>query len=320
VGVEVAVASDHNAVTDYAPVIREMGLGRWVASIVGEEVTTKEVLYGHFNVFPLRPEAAPIPWRSTPPERIFAAARAAGPHGRDNVIQVNHPRMRDLGYFEILRFDPRDVAGWHRRTPLADLRFDAIEIFNGDYYHAANQPKIEECLRDWYALLNAGHRFTATGNSDSHQLAFHEAGVPRNLVAVPSDEPGTLDERAFVEAVRRGRVVVVSGPFLRLTANGRGLGETIRPGPAEVEIRVEAPPWVDVDRIQLIRRGLLLREWRGPFRQGVVRFERTERLELAEGDWVIAIARGSRPMAHLHRPDALPLSFTNPIWVAKASP
>lgn len=317
VGVEVAVATDHNAVTDYAPTIREMGLGPWIASIVGNEVTTKEVLLGHFNLFPLAANSAVIEWRRTTPHRIFAAARASRPYGKDTVIQVNHPRMRDLGYFELLRFDPGDVPGWRKRTPLAHLGFDAIEVFNGDHYDLRSIHKVDECLRDWYALLNAGYRYTATGNSDSHKLTYHEAGVPRNLVAIPNDDPAAFDERAFVDAVRAGRVVVSSGPFIRLRANGRDVGETVPAGDLEVEIEVQAPPWVEVDLVQLVRRGEVLREWRGDFGASNPRFRRREHIPLRPGDWIIALAQGSRPMTHLHRPDAVPFGFTNPIWVAR---
>jgi hypothetical protein len=312
VGVEVGVATDHNAVTDYSPIIRELGLTKWMASVVGDEVTTKETLFGHFNVFPILPGAAPIEYRNTSPHAIVAASRAMPPYGPRTLVQVNHPRMRDLGYFELLRFDPRDVHGWKRRTPLADMGFDAIEVFNGDHY--ADIPRVEECLRDWYALLNAGYRYTATGNSDSHKLTYHEAGAPRNLVAVPNDDPSAFDERAFVESIRKGRVVVSSGPFIRLTANDKGLGETVPAGEVEIAIRVEAPGWVDVDRVQLLRRGELLREWTAPFGYSP-RFERRTKVSLRPGDWVIAIARGSKPMAHLHRSGATPYAFTNPIFV-----
>jgi hypothetical protein len=316
-GIEVGVATDHNKVTDYKPVIAELKVGRWLASIVGDEVTTRDPAYGHFNAFPLPAGAEPIPYRTVTPAAIFAAARAAGSLGPDTVVQVNHPRMGGIGYFDLLRFDREDVAGWHKRVPLADLSFDAIEVFNGDHYALIN--KVEECMRDWYALLDAGHRVTATGNSDSHKLAFHEAGVPRNLVAVAKDDPAALDERAFIEAVRRGRVVVSSGPFIRLEAGGKGIGETIPAGQTEIGIVVDAPPWVDLDRVELVRRGELIGIWNGPFQKGKPkgphRFEISTSRALEKGDWIIAIARGTKPMTYLHRPNARPFAFTNPIWV-----
>src|SRR5579883_1251721 len=84
-GVEVAVATDHNAVTDYGPAIRERGLQRWVASIVGDEVTTRGVLMGHFNVFPLAPGAAPIAFDHVTAPALVSAARAAPPTDRAKI-------------------------------------------------------------------------------------------------------------------------------------------------------------------------------------------------------------------------------------------
>ncbi|HXN33666.1 MAG TPA: hypothetical protein VN894_17475, partial [Polyangiaceae bacterium] len=133
-GVEVAVATDHNAVTDYGPAIRELGLDRWVASIAGDEVTTRGVPFGHFNVFPLATGSEPLAFDHVVPSMIVAAARAAPPAEQAKVVQLNHPRMGSIGYFELARFDPRDVAGWRQRSPLIDPGFDAIEVFNGDDY------------------------------------------------------------------------------------------------------------------------------------------------------------------------------------------
>ena len=110
-------------------------------------------------------------------------------------------------------------------------------------------------MRDWYALLDAGYRVTATGNSDSHKLTFHEPGVPRNLVAVPNDDPAALRRARLRRGRTRGRVVVSSGPFVRLEASGKGVGDTVAAGDADVSILVDAPPWVDVDEVELVRRG-----------------------------------------------------------------
>ncbi len=312
-GVEVGVATDHNAVTDYAPTIKAMGLGARLASVIGDEVTTKEVLWGHFNAFPLPADLPPIPWKSTTPTSIFAAVRGAARNGNDTVVQVNHPRMGDIGYFDLIHLDRHDLPRFLARAPLADMGFDALEVFNGDHYNHIDQ--VESCMRDWYALLNAGIRVTATGNSDSHKLTFHEAGVPRNLVMLAGDDPAAFDERAFVDAIRRGRVSVSSGPFVQLEANGKTLGEHVPEGKITVTVRVSAPAWVDVDRVDLVVRGEVLESWKAPFPKGARRFEAKVDKPLRKGDWIIAVARGGRPMTHLHRGGALPFGFTNPIWI-----
>jgi hypothetical protein len=315
-GVEVAVATDHNGVTDYGPAIRERGLSPWLASIVGDEVTTRGAPLGHFNVFPLAPGAAPIAFDHVTPQALVAAARAA-PAGADGgagdkIVQLNHPLMGSIGYLELLHFDPRDVAAWKARSPLAEMGFDAIEVFNGDHY--ADLSEVRKVMSAWYALLDAGIHATATGNSDSHRVTYHECGVPRNLVRVGNDDPAHLDERAFLQAIREGRVVVSSGILVRLDVAGHGPGETVAAGPAGLHVTADAPPWIDVSRVELVSHGRVLHAWVGPFSRGVRRLDATFTATLVPGDWVIAVASGDAPMRFLPRDGAKPFAFTNPIW------
>jgi hypothetical protein len=312
-GVEVAVATDHNAITDYSTAIVERGLGPWLASVVGDEVTTRDVALGHFNVFPLAPGSEPVAFEHVAPPAVVSAARAAAPAG-DKVVQLNHPRMGGIGYFELLRFDPRDIAGWKTRSPLAEMGFDAIEVFNGDHY--AEIPEVEAVMRDWYALLDAGVHVTATGNSDSHRITYHECGVPRNLVLVGDDAPSHLDEKRFVDAIRAGHVVVSSGPFVQLDVGGTGPGDAVAAGEQVIHVTVDAPPWVDVSRVELVKRGETIHAWTaaGAFAAGARRLDARVTATLAAGDWVIAIARGEKEMGFLARPGAKPFGFTNPVW------
>jgi hypothetical protein len=315
-GVEVAVATDHNGVTDYGPAIRELGVDRWLASIVGDEITTRGVPLGHFNVFPLAPGSPPVAYEKIPPQSVMAAARAApvdvdGGAGT-KIVQLNHPRMGSIGYFELLHFDPRDVAGWRAHSPLAEMGFDAMEVFNGDHY--AEIGEVRKVMQDWYALLDAGVRVTATGNSDSHRVSYHECGVPRNLVQVPDDDPAHLDRGAFVDAIRAGHVVVSSGVLVRIDVGGHGPGDSVPAGPVTVHVTADAPPWVDVTHVELVSHGRVLHAWDGPFAKGVRRLDATFATTLGPGDWVIAVASGDQAMTFLPRKDATPFAFTNPVW------
>jgi hypothetical protein len=310
VDVEVAVATDHNAVTDYGPTIAALALEQSLTSVVGDEVTTEGVLTGHYNVFPLAPGSPALRFDNVAPSELFRAARARSPEPL--VVQVNHPRMGSIGYFDLFRFDREDVSGWLRRATAADVSFDALEVFSGDHYDDVEE--VERVLRDWYALLDVGHRIVATGNSDSHSIAYHEAGVPRNWVYVGVDQPARVSQRAFVDAVRAGRVVVSSGPFIDLRVGGQMVGGTVGAGSVAVEVAVDGAPWIDLAEVEIVVRGVTRKRWtRGD--GGPRRLVGRATLELERGDWVIAIARGARAMPHLYRSGALPFAFTNPVWV-----
>lgn len=313
-GVEVGVATDHNRVTDYAPVIARLGLTPWVASVVGDEITTETTAFGHFNAFPLEAGSEPLRYRATSPRGILAEARARPPLLAEGVIQINHPRMGDIGYFDVIRLDRDDVPGFVAHHPEAPFDFDAIEVFNGD--DATSPATVEAILKDWGALIDAGHRLTATGNSDSHRLAFHEPGLPRNLVASKSDDPSAFDERAFTRAVREGRVSVSSGPFVTLRAGDAGIGDRVAPGKRKVVAEVQAPKWVDLTYLEIVSKGKPVARVEGPFggTDKVWRATLEVELDLKAGDWVYAKAGGSKEMDVLLRRGAVPFAFTNPIF------
>lgn len=331
VDVDAFAATDHNRVTDYAPVITDLGLGDRIASIVGDEVTTTRTDFGHFNAFPLPAGSPPLPFDDVTPRQIVQAARQAGA-----LLQVNHPRMGRIGYFELLRFDPRNAGESLARASLFDRGFDAIEVFNGDDY--ADADTVERVLADWFALLREGVRVTATGNSDSHRVSFQEAGTPRNWIRMPDRAPGQpFDQVAFVDAVRRGRVVVSSGPFVTLRVGNAEIGDTTPAGEVEVSVVVAAPPWVDVSRVDLVQTGEVVHTWRRRtgeadakredqepaaietdtrgFAEGVRRFEAKLPRTAKPGDFFVVIVRGETPMKTLSRKDAKPFAFTNPVFV-----
>ncbi|QED26350.1 hypothetical protein FRD01_03610 [Microvenator marinus] len=169
-GIEIAVSTDHNYVTDYRPFIQRNQLDPWLTSVIGLELTTFEA--GHFNAFPVNRELdsqsrGSIKWQDVPPQKIFDTLREMAPEG-GNIIQVNHPRTPILGYFAQHNVDAFDstvdlainqATGTDRLTATLtsptgpafieeiqqpngtssiyrstfSWEFDAIEVFNGKH-------------------------------------------------------------------------------------------------------------------------------------------------------------------------------------------
>lgn len=102
-GVEWAIATDHNYVTDYEPTIWGLGLYEWVRGSVGIELTTQES--GHFNGYPLEYDVGAVTHGAfqtslRPPGELFATLRELGAYSpEETVVQVNHPRDSITGYF-----------------------------------------------------------------------------------------------------------------------------------------------------------------------------------------------------------------------------
>lgn len=169
------------------------------------------------------------------------------------------------------------------------------------------QPAFPGALDDWLTLLGQGRHITATGNSDSHSSTA-EGGAPRTYMKVGPTADGSmrgLSEEAAMEAIRQGHVIVTNGPFVQLTVNGHGPGETtVEPdGDAEVVIEVQAPGWMDLKRVTLLRGGKdalkpqVLERFDVPESQEVLRFQTTKRYSgIPDDSYLLVIAEGDRPM------------------------
>lgn len=297
-GLEFIVATDHNHATDYGPAIRELKLGDRLGHSMGDEVTTHDPRMGHFNAFPV---TATVDAGKCDPETLLERVKvcAKGPH----VLQVNHPRDGDIGYFNVFKYDSKE-----NRSPDATfhLRFDAIEVFNG----ISAMGSLDVVMADWLNLLKHDIRITATGNSDSHVVVMQDAGWPRNYVIVGHDRLPTEDE--VVEAVKKHRVMVSSGPIIRVTDEKEAnlVGEE-RPGPVKARIRVAVAPWMEIEVVRLLEDGREVKSWKT---KGAL----DETVELAAGHGYVVTAEGGKYAADvLTKGNLRPWGFTNPVWVGK---
>ena len=147
-GLDVAVATDHNYITDYAPAIAASGLDAWLLGIPGVELTTFEM--GHFNGYPLRIDpgstrGGEFTWTNQPPQKLFDQLRALAVDPATGIVQVNHPRQQVLGYFAQFFIDPATAApvtpsgilgvfapyGDEFQADKMSYDFDAVELLTG---------------------------------------------------------------------------------------------------------------------------------------------------------------------------------------------
>jgi hypothetical protein len=334
-GVECAVASEHNAIVDMTPLVREAKLEPFFRSIIGDELTSdaSREPFGHFNAFPLQVDpgdarggAFPVRDR-TAKEAIDAIRAVPGEH----VIQVNHPRTGRTGYFDQSHFDATTGAG---TAPGYDARFDAVEVWSGRYVKERTQ-----VLADLEALLRASHPVTPTANTDNHAIFGTEAGYPRTYVRVVDDDPARLDPADLVAGLRARRdVVLTNGPFvtMRLGAIEQGGLATLPKRGATLLVHVERAPWVDVSELVLRVGGVsqtiplagklgssgaiiddvevhLSRSSSG----AAIKSKGLHAL-VSNDTFVIAEVRGQRPLEPVLTGDAagiLPFAMTAPLWI-----
>ena len=306
-GVEVAVASEHNVVADLEPIVRELHLERALVSIPGDELTSDASRHpwGHANAWPLPLDAsdprggAPVV-RDRTPREVFDALRRATPG--EFVIQINHPRSGQNGYFDQLGFDLASGVG---TDPGYDPRFDALEVWNG-----RNVDARAKVLGDFFALLRTRHPVTATADTDTHGIVGQEAGYPRTYVRVADDGPldpwtpaRTADVVRGVKVLRD--VVLTNGPMLRVSAAGTPIGGVVRGPMVQVKVHVESAPWVVVDELRLVRASapdtdvatLTQRIAETPNAAGALAADAVFAVRASADDAFVVIASGARPMS-----------------------
>jgi len=319
-GLEGFVGSDHNVITDFAATVAELGVRDRIVPIAGDEATVEGL--GHFNGYPLverknlRNGGAPEVYGLTAAQ-VFQRLRALP--GGDRVVQVNHPRSGREGYFDQIKFDPTQAAYPNGFAP----GFDAIEVVNGK--RIGELPAV---LADYFALLQRGHKYTAVGNSDSHAVFGQEAGYPRNLIRLGTDDPAKVKPAMVVRALKVTRdVVVTNGPILDVDVGGVGPGGRAKVADLDhvpVHVRIQAAPWIDVDRIEMYVDGKAAPTVSVPTSRDQVRFDATLPVPARAGSFIVVTARGSKSLQPVvSSPDRKPIppvAVANPIWIEKGKP
>ena len=337
-GIEFAVPTEHNLVGDYGPSLATLGLQGDMQFVPGVEITTYSPRFGHFGIFPYPIGKPPPPFKHTDIGHVFAGARAGDP---ERVLVVHHPRLaRDIGYFSAFNWKPGTPPPARMR-----LDFDAIEVFNG--YESASLERVEAVLHDYWALLDLGHHYAATGSSDSHRIQYQWAGYPRTMVRVDGRDP-----KAIVAAIKGGHATVTSGPIVELELEHVGPGGDISTSAHELSghLVVRAAPWIDVTSAEIVignhdaaepgrvvqtieipSRPTITGPEPGPLEEAqarTVRLDTDIKVDVGDGptigaggagpsNWVMIVVRGKRTLEDvLPFMPIQPFAVTNPIFVA----
>jgi hypothetical protein len=320
-GVDVAVATDHNYITDYLPALKKLGLNKYLAVIPGNEITVSGLI--HYNTYALKHRPAeegngaiyPVAEESSP---LFEASRKKDPNA---ILQVNHPRSGRLGYFNTYQLDLESAAFAREHF---DTSFDVLEVMNGPHFYSSNFWVIE----DWLHLLNRGYYFPLTASSDSHSIDRGEPGYSRTYVMYEGKEGDNLNWEALALAIKKGRSFASNGPLVEFKVNGEyhsGDFFTSPDGKAEIWIKVQSSPWVAVDEVRLIVNGE--RKMNFPVkaaREEIQKFTEQISLKLKKDSYIAVEVLGKRSLypilqrysrEGLLKDAALPYALTNPVFI-----
>jgi len=157
-GVEFAVATDHDILTDYAPAVRSLGVQDRIMTAVGVELSTLEL--GHFIAFPLKYDASQIPdhgapdWTCLDGPGILAELTSKIEPGTRGVRIMAHPRDGFIGHISQHGLSPwdfgRELSFLEANNVLLSRTtcdFDAMEVLNSKRFDLIRTPTNEEVIR-----------------------------------------------------------------------------------------------------------------------------------------------------------------------------
>ena len=352
--------TEHNRIFDWQPVIDRLGLAGQLKTVLGIELTGSGQ---HFNAFPLARDplaqdgGAPM-WNYDPRINAIvlrnwgtptldprgsrydagANAQAKIPYfggGPDRWVQANHPVVGRV-FFD-RDDDGVEDGGFVGFENLIDAaEFWSTEILNLSPWFegwAVDGERPRERYQNrtfgWLQLLNQGRRVWCVAVSDAHNVFGNGVGGWRTYVPSSTDEPAKLDPAELIRNSKSGRMMITNGPFLKMTTgDGLPIGSSVAAeGHVDLKIEVQAPAWMEVNRVQVLVDGRQPREYNftkkthaAMFREGVVRFRQTVRVKLARDAHLIVVAIGEgenlkkywglNPYGNMH-----PIAYTNPIFV-----
>ncbi len=331
--IEFAPTTEHNRLYDWEPHIKRLGLEKYLKTIVGIELTGPGQ---HFNAFPLEMKphtqdwGAPV-WQFDP--RLNAIIlRDFGGGGPDRWVQANHPIVGSV--FNDRNEDGIADGGFVGFEQLVDAAETwSTEILNlNPYYELRRGGKVsrtENRTFGWLQMLNQGRHVWCVAVSDAHRIFGNGAGSWRTYVPSSTDEPSQIDYREIIRHSKAGRMMITNGPFLEVTtSDGLPIGsKIISEHPVQLKVKVQAPNWMDVDRVQVLVNGRQRPQdnyTRGKhpkmFKDGVVRFEETLTVTLQEDAHLIVVAIGensdlSKGWGRSWESGMRPMAYTNPIYV-----
>ncbi len=312
-GLELHVSTDHDHVADFRPALEAMGLEDLLVTVPGDEISP--TVRGHHNIYPVEPDptlpngGSPRWWEtmlSTSELHALWKERV----GEDGILQINHGR-ESSGMFAAAEYDA--ATGVPGEPDYYGDQFDAMEVLNSGGFGDA-----ELLMVDWCSLLGQGLRPTAVAVSDSHGR-LSGPGFPRTFVRSDVEAPGQADVPAIIASMKAGRAVLSAGPLLEIEASADGetvgVGETLASGSATIAVRVQAPSWIPVERVELYGPDCaLLHTWTVDPEAVEPPLWLDEELELEglEGGYVFARATGSQSLNPAW--GGIPWAMTNPVW------
>jgi len=314
--IEFAPATEHDRVFSYASALADLDGAAHLATCPGIGYTAgRRHARSHLNVFPVAYDRFRLDG-GTPqrPEHVSLLAWILRqPAHADRLIIASKPTNTHL---DIQR------------------GMDGVEIQSLEpLLEGKPLPGRDGKILEWVDRLQQGYRITGIAGTNVFDNAA-SAGALRNYLQSPVDEPAAVRTADVAAAVRRGAVVMTTGPFLEVAARAADApeGEAVIPGGClasadgrvSLHVRVQAARQTRIDRVQVLANGTRVQDLRRAthadlFADGPLAFDQRLPLELEKDAFLLVVASGtgmdldaSENPAHASCPQ---IAVSNPIYV-----
>jgi TolB protein len=161
-------------------------------------------------------------------------------------------------------------------------------------------------------LLNAGFRMPATGGTDQFSDVWRDPppGSDRTFARID----GALSVSSWLDAVRRGRTFMSTGPLLLLEVEGQEPGGEVRfaaNGPQSVRVKTEALSITPMDSLQIVVNGKIVRTVHARDR---ARMTFDDSVAIPQGGWIAARILGPHSK---YIGDDYAFAHTSPVYVVR---
>lgn len=182
-------------------------------------------------------------------------------------------------------------------------KVDGLEI--RDFYGGVDS----FAVREWYRLLNVGFRVAAVGGTDKMTAGMPLGGVRTYTHA--GDGPVSFE--AWAAAVRAGRTITSTGPFIDLRVEGATIGDDVHlPGNGgTLSVEAEASGFQPLDRLEIVYNGRVVASAVPDGDRHRIRLAAAVRVE-ADG-WIAARCDGPDTLWHIW--PIRPAAHTSPIYL-----
>lgn len=161
----------------------------------------------------------------------------------------------------------------------------------------------------WYRLLNLGLPITPTGGSDTMHNMHRTMAIGSTRVYAKPD--GALGMSSFLDAVRKGKSFVSTGPMIEFAVAGVGPGGAVQPGARSVEWTLDAWSATAFETAEILVNGKVV--WSGEGLKDAGKKSFSGRIDVPQGGWVAARVRGGESAWPTQ--DSYPFAHSSPVWL-----